>query len=66
MKASDIYGSSVFGGETTQADTNPNQSTVSAGAANDAAKKKGSLGSGGLAVLVLVGILVGAKFALER
>lgn len=66
MRASDIYGSSVFATGRTEDDTLPTQSTVAAQGANDVAKKKGGTSYGMLAIIIMIGILIGAKFALEK
>jgi len=65
MRVSDLYGPS-FGQSRTQDDTQPTVSQVAADAANDNAKGKGSAGSGTIVIMILIGILVGAKFALEK
>ena len=67
MKASDIYGALEFTNAITQDETLPDTSGAEAEVANSTAKRKKSWGGNVMiASLVIVGILIGAKYALEK
>ena len=67
LKASDIYGSMGMGASTTQDDTKPAQNQAESKKANDQAKGKPLSNTyGTIAILALLGILIGSKFALEK
>ena len=67
MKASDIYGALEFTSSITQDETLPDTSPADADTANATAKRKKSWGGNVMiAILVIVGILIGAKYALEK
>lgn len=68
MKASDLYGGIGMGQASSQETTNPTPQTVAQKeTANAQAQNKPLKNSYGvIAILSLVGILIGAKFALEK
>jgi hypothetical protein len=68
VKAADLYGAMGIGTPTTQENTNPaGQSQQQKEQANAAAQGKPIKNTYGvIAILSMVGILIGAKFALEK
>lgn len=67
MRASDLYGALEFANARTQDETQPVQNNDDQQKANDTAKRKDSAGGYGMmALLIVIGILIGGKFLLEK